>query len=172
MKILSNPMRISKFSQVAEYLSPRNFGARQNQNILGVSTRRDLFKSEEFFLLPPLFKKFLGVKDRGFRLFSDRPMCTSLSTADGCLQDVQVKGTDSQSSSTYSLEIIGPVRTFACPYAQRVCWVRGNGCCAQARQDRCSSRRERATNALIIGVNRGAIVRKGAYGRLVFKITS
>ena len=48
MKILSNPMKISKISQVAEYLSPRIFGAGRKQNIIGLSTRRDLFKSEEF----------------------------------------------------------------------------------------------------------------------------
>ena len=30
------------FSQLAEYLAPRVFGVRQKQNILGLSTRRDL----------------------------------------------------------------------------------------------------------------------------------
>ena len=60
-----------------------------------------------------------------------------------------MKGVILRSTSTGTLENEAPISTFARrdaarTHAQRVCSVSGNGFCAQARQDRCSGRLERA----------------------------
>ena len=70
MEILSNPMKTNKIYHVAEYFSPRVFRAGRNQNILGVCTRRDLFKSEECFFAATTFqKKKLELKIEDFSIF-------------------------------------------------------------------------------------------------------
>ena len=65
------------------------------------------------------------------------------------VQRLYVKGVILRSEPTGHLENEPHIRIFARRYAahthaQRVCRVSGNGFCAQARQDRCSGRPDRA----------------------------
>ena len=57
MKILSNPLKISNYSQVLRYLAPRVFRVWEKQNILGARTQRDLFEYAIFNQWKKTFQK-------------------------------------------------------------------------------------------------------------------